>query len=419
VRELADAIIRTALDAADPKRAMERAWAGVEGACRVVAFGKASRDMLAVVMERCEGRLTEGVIATDQPERVPSHSWLKAMPADHPLSTARNMEAAEAIAACVRGAPAEETLIALVSGGGSAHLAAPMPPITLDDLSALWRALAMAGSTIRELNVVRRHVERYKGGRLASMCRARAIEVFVLSDVMGDSLHDIASGPFAPDPTTFADACRVLEARGTSHVPPAITRHLEAGMRGEHPETPKPGDPIFDRVRHHIIGSNRLCVDAIAAMLEARGIAVSERRYDAQGEAHEWAAWLGERARRPGDGDRPRAWIIGGEPVVRVGVGHGRGGPSQEVALHAARLMAGSGGMMLVALSTDGVDGPTEYAGGVVDGATWSRAVELGLEPEAALAAHESTRVHEGLGTMIYTNPTGTNLNHVAVLVAS
>jgi glycerate 2-kinase len=374
--------------------------------------------MLAVVMERCEGRLREGVIATDRPERCPAHSWLKAMAADHPLSTARNLAAAEAIAACVRGATGDETLIALVSGGGSAHLAAPMPPITLEDLSELWRVLVMAGATIHELNVVRRHLERYKGGRLASMCRARAIEVYVLSDVMGDPLHDIASGPFAPDPTTFADARRVLEARGARNVPGAIAQYLEAGMRGEHPETPKPGDPVFDRVRHHIIGSNRLCVDAVAAMLGSRGIVVCERRYDASGEAHEWAAWLGERASLRDGHERPRAWIIGGEPVVRVGDTPGRGGPSQEVALHAARLMAGARGTMLVALSTDGVDGPTEYAGGVVDGATWGRAIELGLDPDGALAAHDSTRLHERLGTGIGTNPTGTNLNHVAVLVA-
>lgn len=418
MRELADAIIRTALDAANPKNALERAWVHPPGPCRVVAFGKASRDMLAVVIDKCQGHITRAVIATDRPELVPTHPWLLATRADHPVPTKHNLAAADAIATCVRECSPDETMIALVSGGGSAHLASPVPPVALDDLARLSSFLMKAGASIHEINCVRRHGEQYKGGRLAAMCRAHATTVFVLSDVIGDPLHDIASGPLAPDPTTFADARCVLEAHRAASVSPTITRYLDEGVRGLHAETPKPGDAVFSRVRHHIIASNRLCVEAIAAMLESRGIGVRARRYDAQGESHEWAAWLGEGARAARDTDRPGAWIIGGEPVVRVGEAKGRGGPSQEVALHAAKLISGLRSATLVAFSTDGIDGPSEYAGAVVDGESWSRAELLGLDPESALQRHDSSIVHERLGGAIRTGPTGTNLNHVAVLVA-
>lgn len=424
MRELADAIIRTALEAADPRRAMEQAWVESPGPCRIVAFGKASREMLAVAIDRCKGKVTRAVIATDRPELVPTHPWLTALRADHPLPTEHNLAAADAIAACVRECSPDETLIALISGGGSAHLASPVPSISLDELSRLSSFLMKAGATIHELNGVRRHVERFKGGRLAAMCPARAIEVFVMSDVIGDPLHDIASGPFAPDPTTFGEALGVLERLDAIGVAPSVTRLLRGtgkahGLepRATQIEARTPGDSIFTHVRHHIIASNRLCVDAIATMLESRGIRACERRYDTQGEAREWAAWLGGRATQVHEDDPSDAWIIGGEPVVRVGDAKGRGGPSQEVALHAAKHISGAHGVTLVAFSTDGVDGPSGNAGAVVDGESWAKAIALGLDPQAALDRHDSATVHERLGSAIRTGPTGTNLNHVAVLV--
>lgn len=372
--ELAEGIIRTALEAADPGRALARAWVEVRGAWRVVAFGKASREMLSVARARGEGRITRGVIATDRPELCATPSWLSAWRADHPLPTAHNLAAAEAIAGCVRACSPEETLVALVSGGGSAHLASPAGAITLDDLVRLSSFLMRAGATIHELNTVRRHVERYKGGRLAAMCAARAIEVYVLSDVMGDALHDIASGPFAPDPTTYAQALRVLEGYGAMGVSSQITRHVQDGAMGRHDETPKGDEAVFARVRHHVIASHRRCLDAIATMLSSRGVTVREVRSDAAGEASAWAAWLVERARSATEQEGPCAWLIGGEPVVRVGGLSGRGGPSQEVALVAAKALSGMAKVRLVAFSTDGVDGPSGNAGAVVDGASWERA---------------------------------------------
>lgn len=438
VHELAHAIIRTALEAADPRRALERAWPRVpplanetgKGApsvplpadfpltpWRIVAFGKASRDMLAVALERCKGRTTIAAIATDRPELVPTHPWLTAMRADHPLPTEHNLSAAEAIASCVREASPQETVVALVSGGGSAHLASPVPPISLDDLTRLSSSLMKAGASIHELNCVRRHAEWYKGGKLAEICPARSIEVFVMSDVIGDPLHDIASGPFAPDPTTPRDARAVLRKYHALDVAPAITSLIESGGARARVEGAKGHDSRLERVRHHVIASNRLCVDAIGAMLESRGIAVRERRYDAQGEASEWAAWLDEQVRTAGDEERACAWIMGGEPVVRVGEAKGRGGPSQEVALHAAKLISGIAGTMLVAFSTDGVDGPSGNAGAIVDAESWEKAITLGMDPSRALDHHDSSRVHESLNGAIRTGPTGTNLNHVAVLL--
>lgn len=420
--ELTDAIVRTALDAANPRKALERAWPSAtvrSGApCRIVAFGKASREMLAVTLDTCKGCITRAAIATDRPELVPTHPWLTSLHADHPLPTTDNLRAAEAIASCVSGSSPEETLIALVSGGGSAHLASPVPPTSLNDLAQLSSFLMKAGATIHELNTVRRHVERFKGGKLAAKCPARCIDVFVMSDVIGDPLHDIASGPFAPDPTRYRDAREVVKKYNADRVSPIITNYLDKGAAECHAETPKPDDVIFARVRHHIVASNRACVDAIAAMLESRGIRVADRRYDVQGESHEWAKWLATRF-NPAEDRGPCAWIIGGEPVVNVGAATGRGGPSQEVALHAAKLISGLCGLQVVAFSTDGIDGPSANAGASVDRDTWGRAISLGLDPQAALDGHDSAAVHERLGAAIRTGPTGTNLNHVAVAIAN
>lgn len=421
MRELADAIIQTALDAAAPKRALERAWpAGWPGdqACRVIAFGKASREMFEVAARRCRDRISKAVVVTDRPQAMPKHHWLRSVFGAHPIPTHETTLAVEAILDCVMWAPAEEPLIALISGGGSSHLASPWPGIAMSDLAAVSEFLMRAGASIHEHNCVRRHVERLKGGRLLQQTAARQVEVFVMSDVIGNPLHDIASGPFAPDPTTFADAMGVLRKHDAAEISPAVTRMLDLGVQGLNTETPKPGDCIFDRVRHHVIASNRQCVDAIAAMLESRGVQVLDRRYDAQGEAQDWAAWLGERVRAARDEIGPCAWIIGGEPVVRVGDAKGRGGPSQEVALHAAKLLSGSRGTTLVAFSTDGVDGPSGNAGAIVDGGSWEQVKAVGIDPESALDRHDSATVHDRLGGVIRTGPTGTNLNHVAVLIA-
>jgi glycerate-2-kinase len=263
---------------------------------------------------------------------------------------------------------------------------------------------------------VRKHLAAATGGRLARAARAGRIEVLAISDVVGDRLDVIASGPFAPDPTRHADALAVLAQRDRGgRVPNAVRAHLEAGARGDREETPKPGDPAFARTRHTLIASNRTAVTAACAAATDRGwraIAVEEAL---AGEARH----AGERLVARGDGgdaDRPLCLVAGGETVVTVR-GPGRGGRSQELALAAALAIAGRADVSVLAAGTDGADGPTDAAGAFADGGTVARAQRLGVDAAAALAANDSHGFFCREGGVVRTGPTGTNVADLALLL--
>lgn len=409
--------VRTALERAPISRGHDR--------LHLFAIGKASLEMTLAALERLGDRVDRGLIAavperlaaldTDARDQLACHH-ITAMPCDHPLATQRNLEFAAAALAFVSAVPPDARLLALISGGGSAHLASPPPGISLDELRAVTNAMLRAGATIAELNAVRKHVETLKGGRLAELCRA-PVECLTISDVIGDHLDVIASGPFAPDPTTFADALAALDRRNARGVSPAITHHLTRGVSGEIPETPKPGSPIFDHVHTSIIAHNHDVVRAVGAHEPVVALR-EEHSIEAPVDA---VAEMLVRDLAP-----DHTVVLGGEWTVNAGTSRGRGGPSQELALRVALLLEAQGFQLPFAClcySTDGIDGPTDAAGAIAHSDTLRIARAHGMDPELALREHDSHGFFSSLcaaapdaAEHLRPGPTGTNVNHVAAL---
>lgn len=440
----ADYIVEDVLAAANPAACVERFWpTGLPPTQRIklLAVGKASIEMALAACEivnKVDGRHPfAGGLVIAVPSRMTSDAPsdlakfnIRAFPADHPLPTARNVIAAQEVETVLRACTPDETLLVLLSGGGSAHLASPAPGLSLTDLKAVSSALMRSGATISELNTVRKHLEVLKGGRCAKLSGAGHTRVLVLSDVVGDRLDVISSGPFAPDPTTFADALKVLEQRKID-APLGVLAILNAGLRGERNslgETPKPGDRAFERIQHTILASNAIAAQAVGAQLEKSRVHVESVRVNVEGEAATVAnEWLldcigrSERSVRSG----PAAFILGGETTVTVGAATGLGGPSQEFALAGARTLAmhraahpnPSRRFVLVTFSTDGIDGPTDAAGAVVTDETWHDIKKIRIDPDRALKNHDSHNALESVNALIRTGPTGTNVNHIAVLM--
>jgi hydroxypyruvate reductase len=318
----------------------------------------------------------------------------------------------------------DDTLLVLLSGGASALLPAPIAGLRLEDKARTTSLLLRAGATIQELNTVRKHLSRLKGGGLARRAAPARVFTLVLSDVVGDDLSTIASGPTVPDPTTFSDALAVLDRRGLlRQTPLRVRRHLEAGARGQTPETPKAGDAAFRRTVTHVVGGNRRSVLAAAREASRLGLRPVVLTTRLEGEAREVArclvAILRECAEREGSRRRPTCLLAGGETTVTM-AGAGQGGRNQELAVAAAASLDGFPVPAVVAsFATDGIDGTSDAAGGVVDDRTVRRARALGLAaPSAFLAQSDSRNFLGPLGDLILTGPTGTNVVDIAVLLA-
>jgi glycerate-2-kinase len=413
--EHARRLIDAALAAADPARALARHWDESldDDPCVVLAVGKASIAMAREALGRL--RHVRRTLVTAPPDQTDGVGpGVRVMVCDHPFPTGRNVEAAMEVAGLVSRTNPDESLIVLISGGGSAHLTLPAGDLTVQEVAAVTKALQWAGATIADLNCVRKHCELLKGGRLAARCAAGRISAFILSDVLGDRLDVIASGPTAPDPTTYEEALRVMERFGVMKRTPAVTEHLRRGAAGEFGETPKESDRAFQRVTNQIVASNQIVVEAVAEAVRELGLDVAGVEQGVEGEAAEVgrriAARLGPMA--PGS-----CWIVGGETTVNVGAGRGVGGPSQELALSAAVELDGERGVCMLTFSTDGRDGPTDAAGGLVTGGTCARAREMGLDVQGALDEHDSHGLLDRVGALVRVAPTGTNLNHFAVLI--
>lgn len=427
IASLTDRLVRTVLDAANPKRAVRERWPRAlcgQERWHVLACGKASVPMAAQAVTLLGDR-RGGVVCTIVPELAASadahelrNTGATLLMADHPAPTERNVRAAERVAGFVDAMASEDALLVLVSGGASAHLTLPIAGLTLPDVADVSARLMLAGAPIRHLNCVRKHTEQLKGGRLAARCRAERMVVLVLSDVIGDPLDVIGSGPCAPDPTTYADALDLLNRWGVGSTAPRVLEALSRGRDGRLPETPKPADAGWGRVTHLVVANNDTAVDGAVSFLQGAGVRVQSVRRGAQEDAASIAATLISSARTESAAwVGPCAWVVGGEPTVRVGSFPGRGGPSQELALAGAELLRGDDRAALIAFSTDGVDGPTDAAGAVVSGGTWEAIARHGLDPRASLASHDSSTALERVGALIHTGPTGTNVNHVAVLL--
>jgi hydroxypyruvate reductase len=423
-REAARSVFDAALRAGDVHPLVRRALAEVplptRGRVLVVGAGKASGAMAAAAEAVLGERIADGLVVVKD-GYLAETSRVRLVEAGHPVPDARGEAAAHRIRGLAESAGADDILLVLVSGGGSALTPAPVPPITLADKQAMTRLMLAAGANINQLNAVRKHCSLLKGGQLARAAAPAPVHALLLSDVIGDPLDVIASGPCAPDASTFAEALAILDRfELRTQAPAAIVERLERGARGEIPETPKPEDPVFRRVTNTVIGNNLLVVEAAAAQARARGYAPHVLTRALEGEARDVARALVGLAREIQVGRGPVAppacLIAGGETTVTVR-GKGSGGRCQEWALAAAIELDGADGIVALAAGTDGTDGPTDAAGAIADGATVKRARERGDDPGARLARNDSNPMLAALGDLVVTGPTNTNLLDLYLLL--
>lgn len=377
--------------------------------------------MAGAAAEALGPRLAGGVaiVPAGREDEVPAR--LRTFGGGHPVPNEEGVAGAAAIEAVAREAGPRDLLLCLISGGGSALMTLPPEGVALADIQVATDRLLRAGATIAELNAVRKHLDRLKGGRLARLAAPTPLTALVLSDVVGDPLDVIASGPVSPDPTTFCDALAAVDRHGLrGELPAAVRRHLEAGARGEREESPGSSDPCFARVRAEVIGSNRLAVEAARAAAESRGYSTLVLSTVLTGEAREAGSFLAAVALEAATSGRPAAppacLLAAGETTVRV-TGGGRGGRNQELALGAARRLAGGQPAVVLSLGTDGIDGPTDAAGAIGASDTLARAAALGLDAEAALADNDAYPFFEALGDLVVTGPTGTNVMDLQVVL--
>jgi glycerate 2-kinase len=405
----------------------------------VVGAGKAGAPMARAAAEVLNDRLTDGVMvvkgydegaqgrggagATVSPPVTPSPRHpVTLVEAGHPIPDERGVAGARRIAQLLEQATERDLVIALISGGGSALLTLPAEGISLAELQALTNILLHCGANINEINTLRKHLDQVKGGGLARLAYPASVITLVLSDVVGNPLDVIGSGPTVPDTSSFADAYAVLERYGVvADAPAPIVDRLRQGMAGQIAETPKPGDPRFARVHNLIVGSNLQAAEAALAAARATGFNTLLLTTYLQAEAREAGRMLAAIARELASSGhplpRPACIVVGGETTVTLR-GTGRGGRNQELALAAVADLAGLPDLALVALATDGGDGPTDAAGAVVTGATLDRARALGLDPAAHLARNDSYPFFAALGDLLRPGPTETNVNDLAFVFA-
>ncbi len=413
LRRHARAIFQAGLKAADPGDAVVRHLKGQDfsryARVFVVGAGKAGASM-ALAAERVLGRrITAGLINVKaiSPAKL---RRIELNESGHPVPDERGVSGAARIADLASSAGKDDLVLCLISGGASALLPLPPAPVTLAEKQQMTRLLLACGADIHELNAVRKHISRIKGGQLAHMAAPARVEALLLSDVIGDDLDTIGSGPTAPDASTFQTVAAIFEKyKLGEQVPPSIRDRIDSGLRGEIPETPKPGDPCFSRVRNTIVGSNRLALAAAARRARELGYRTTVLSHSIEGETREIARMHAAIARdaRPGT-----CIITGGETTVTL-KGSGLGGRNQEFVLAAGIDIAGVPGTVILSAGTDGSDGPTDAAGAIADGDTLRR------NPQAAqyLANNDSYHYFEKLNDLIVTGPTHTNVMDVHVIL--
>jgi len=419
-RDLLERSFRAALRRVDAGEAVRRALRGgpdalwiagerVPGSARlrVVAAGKAAAAMAQAFEDAAGERVAGGVAVTKDGHGLPLRR-IRLREAAHPVPDARCPAAGEAALAEARAADPGDWLVVLLSGGASSLLTTPLPGLDLEDLREATALLLASGAPITELNALRRHLTAVSGGRLAAATRAGRVVVLAISDVLGDAPEVIGSGPCSPDPTRYAEVWERLERRGVAaRLPAAVRTHLAAGARGERDESPKPGDPAFDRVRFHLLASNRDALGAACDEARAQGLAALRVHGALAGEARVAGARLAALARAC----RPRGGLLlaaGGETTVTVR-GPGRGGRCQELALAAALGLEGARGITLLAAGTDGSDGPTDAAGAFADPGSVARGRAAGRNAAADLEANDAYAFFAAEGGLLRTGPTLTN----------
>ncbi|HSB65099.1 MAG TPA: glycerate kinase [Anaerolineales bacterium] len=392
----------------------------------VIAAGKAAIPMSASIAEILGNCLTSGLTITKKGYLSPDYKYentrLMTIAANHPVPDLSNLEASAKLTSLFVGLKKDDLVICLLSGGGSALLMKPPPDIHLEELQITTQLLLSCGADIGEINTIRKHLDEFKGGNLARFFYPARVVTLILSDVVGDQIGQIASGPTSADPTTFSDAWSILlKYQLVDQIPDSIREHIQAGIEGKIPETCKPGDPELSLIHQVIIGSNYQTV--LAAEREAIQAGFSTRLQDTpyQGEASIAGELLVEKAKSLFSSSntmtKPACLIAGGETTVRIR-GTGMGGRNQELALSAVKHISGEVPFILVSLATDGDDGPTDAAGAVVTNLTYQTSLSQGLNPDDYLANNDSYHYFERLGDLIKTGPTHTNVNDLVFIFA-
>ena len=386
----------------------------------VIGGGKAAARMGLALEELLGGRIAGGIIVVkyDHGLRL---KRVNVVEAGHPVPDEAGLSGARQVIELVDAAGESDLILFLVSGGGSALLPCPANGLTLEDKQRTTQILLNSGATIREMNAIRRHLSKVKGGRLAQLAHPARVISLILSDVVGDTLEDIASGPTAPDPSTYADCVKIIQRYELEEkIPPSVRHILERGVKGEIDETPKPRDAVFEKVQNIVIVSNQLATQAAKSHAETLGYHTMILSGCVEGESRRVAlghvAMMKEILDSNSPSSRPACLISGGETTVTVR-GNGVGGRNQEFALAAAIQLDSIEDALLLSAGTDGTDGPTNAAGGIVDGETIGRGRSKGLDAVDFLARNDSYRFLEATGDLLITGPTFTNVMDLQVML--
>ena len=386
----------------------------------VLGAGKASASMAKALEEMLGQKIAEGLVCVKYDHLAPVNT-VRLVEAAHPVPDKPGQDGAQAIMTLASKAQKGDLVISAFSGGGSALLPLPVEGVRLEDKQEATKLLLACGATIHEINAVRKHISQVKGGGLARAVSPATHVALILSDVVGDDLDVIASGPTVPDSSTFADCLKIFTKYGiTEKVPEAVLDHIRQGVEGNMAENPKPGDPLFQTVQNAIVGSNMECVLTAEKKARALGYHTLILSSMIEGEtidvAHVHGGIAKEIVKTGHPLSAPACVLSGGETTVTI-KGDGLGGRNQEFALAAACIISGWDNVVMLSGGTDGTDGPTDAAGAVVDGFTVTRGQELGLDAATYLSNNDAYHFFEGTGDLIKTGPTNTNVMDLRIVL--
>jgi glycerate 2-kinase len=389
----------------------------------ILGVGKAVLPMAQVVHHLLAHQITAGILITKvgyvHSEESLFEGKIVVRQANHPIPDDRNLAASNEFLPILQNLRNDDLVICLISGGGSSLLIKPAKGISLKDLQDTTRLLLDSGATIDEMNTIRKHLDDYKGGNLARLCSPASVISLILSDVIGDHLDMVSSGPTVADPSTYQDAWSIIEHyRLQAKIPDAVRFHLEKGIRGELPETVKPGDLILDHVQNCLIGNNAQSVHAAIQEANSIGFHTHLLTTTLYGEASQVGKSLAETAKAmlmSSSIALPFCLVAGGETTVTIH-GDGKGGRNQELVLGAVKSISGNIRLVIISLGTDGGDGPTDAAGAIATHETYSLGLSMGLDPSEYLQRNDSYHYFKQLGDLILTGPTFTNVNDLVFI---
>lgn len=390
---------------------------------RVIGFGKGSAPMAHAIYSLLSHKISDGFIIVKYNHTLPTSvniNPIKIVEAGHPIPDANSIKHTHTLLALLADSHKHDLIISLISGGGSALLTQLRPGLSLTHIQSLTQTLLKAGATITEINTIRKHLSKVKGGQLAALAQPATIISLILSDVINDKLDIIASGPTTSDSSTFSDALLILEKyKLKTKIQPSILNYLQNGVAGKNPETPKADNLIFKQVQNVIIANNKMALMAATQKAQSLGLHAAYFAPFIQGEAKIVAQEIGSLARKLSQNSdlfqKPLALIFGGETTVTI-TGNGLGGRNQELALAIALEIKNQSNLLVVCLATDGNDGPTNAAGAIVDGNTVNKALKLGLNPQHYLKNNNSYHLFKKINSLIITGPTNTNVNDVILV---